>query len=216
MARPREFKMQDALHGAMDIFWVQGYAATNLPDLLKAMGITRGSFYKAFVDKRSVYLAALDFYDQNVVSGAVTLLQNANEPTLTANLMLLFGGSQEEEPQPPAPTDPQTPQEQQEQSDQAQTDQTQTDQIQRGCFICNAMIEVAPTDSDVAQRTNAMADRLYRAIYQQIDKHLPHMTTAAKEDRAQAVLHLYFGAQAMGKAGRQPHKWQNMLADILA
>ncbi|MCV6546005.1 MAG: TetR/AcrR family transcriptional regulator, partial [Cohaesibacter sp.] len=87
--------MQDALHGAMDIFWVQGYAATNLPDLLKAMGITRGSFYKAFVDKRSVYLAALDFYDQNVVSSAVTLLQNASEPTLTANLMLLFGGSQE-------------------------------------------------------------------------------------------------------------------------
>ncbi|MCV6603426.1 MAG: TetR/AcrR family transcriptional regulator [Cohaesibacter sp.] len=201
--------MQDALHGAMDIFWVQGYAATNLPDLLKAMGITRGSFYKAFVDKRSVYLAALDFYDQNVVSSAVTLLQNASEPTLTANLMLLFGGSQEKEPDPPASTDPQAPQKQQEQQDQ-------TDQAQRGCFICNAMIEVAPTDSDVAQRTNAMADRLYRAIYQQIDKHLPHMATAAKEDRAQAVLHLYFGAQAMGKAGRQPHKWQNMLADILA
>ena len=48
MARPRAFDEDVALDGAMHIFWRQGYGATNLPDLLNAMGLTRGSFYKAY------------------------------------------------------------------------------------------------------------------------------------------------------------------------
>ncbi|SNZ09274.1 transcriptional regulator, TetR family [Cohaesibacter gelatinilyticus] len=189
MARPREFEMDQALQGAMEIFWAQGYGATNLPDLLKAMGLTRGSFYKAFVDKRSVYLAALDFYDQQVVSQSVSTLNQADDPDLTQTLMPLFGNDVESE--------------------------QKSEAARRGCFICNAMVELAPTDAEVAQRTNAMADRLYRAIYGQISNHRPAMQDNAKEDKAQAVLHLYFGAQAMGKAGRQPHKWQSMLEDLL-
>ena len=79
MARPREFEMDEALEGAMQIFWRQGYGATNLPDLLKAMGLTRGSFYKAFGDKRSVYLEALKRYDENNISAAVQLLGDADQ-----------------------------------------------------------------------------------------------------------------------------------------
>ncbi len=73
MARPREFDIEEAVEGAMQIFWRQGYGATNLPDLLTAMGLTRGSFYKAFKDKRAVYLAALQRYDEQVIGGAVSL-----------------------------------------------------------------------------------------------------------------------------------------------
>ena len=67
MARPREFEYEDALRGAMDVFWTQGYRATNLPDLLKAMGLTRGSFYQAFGDKEAAYLNALDYYDSDII-----------------------------------------------------------------------------------------------------------------------------------------------------
>ena len=74
MARPREFDPEKALKGATDIFWRQGYKATNLPDLLAAMGLTRGSFYKAFRDKESVYLQALDHYDRSVVTPTVNRL----------------------------------------------------------------------------------------------------------------------------------------------
>ena len=85
MARPREFNADDALNGAMEIFWRQGYKATNLPDLLSAMGLTRGSFYKAFHDKRAVYLDVLDLYDESVVQGAVDMLSTPPAMTTSAS-----------------------------------------------------------------------------------------------------------------------------------
>ena len=55
---------------------MKGYEATSLEDLLKAMKIARGSLYKAFDDKRSIYLAALDRYDQTEVEEGIEALRN--------------------------------------------------------------------------------------------------------------------------------------------
>lgn len=76
MARPREFEIDEALEMAMHVFWSRGYEATTLPDLLAAMGISRGSFYKAFVDKRSVYFAALERYEETRVGVTVQTLMD--------------------------------------------------------------------------------------------------------------------------------------------
>jgi len=76
MARPREFDIDKALDRAMGVFWVNGYEAASLQDLLKAMKIARGSLYKAFDDKRSIYLAALDRYDQTEVEEGVVFLRD--------------------------------------------------------------------------------------------------------------------------------------------
>jgi TetR/AcrR family transcriptional repressor of nem operon len=62
MARPTEFDRQQALDAALKLFWCQGYSATSLSDLLGAMGIGRGSFYAAFGDKRSLYIACLTLF----------------------------------------------------------------------------------------------------------------------------------------------------------
>lgn len=74
MARPREFDTDDALAKAMDVFWKQGYGEARLPDLLAGMKLTRGSLYKAFKDKKSLFLRVLSDYDEQAVSGAVRLL----------------------------------------------------------------------------------------------------------------------------------------------
>ncbi len=60
--RPREFDIEEATRDAMEVFWRHGYHATSLPDLIEGMGLTRGSIYKAYEDKRSIYLAALDAF----------------------------------------------------------------------------------------------------------------------------------------------------------
>lgn len=90
MARPREFDPDIALKGAMEAFWKNGYGATNLPDLLKAMGLTRGSFYKAFKDKRSVYLAALKCYRKEAILPAVELLSNSEVQPARSRIEALF------------------------------------------------------------------------------------------------------------------------------
>jgi TetR/AcrR family transcriptional repressor of nem operon len=72
--RPREFDIDDAILDAMNVFWKQGYHATSLPDLLDATGLSRGSLYKGFGDKKSLFLRALDRYtDDSLEALAETL-----------------------------------------------------------------------------------------------------------------------------------------------
>ena len=92
MARPREFDTDDALERAMQVFWQHGYRAASLPDLLEGMGLTRGSLYKAFKDKKSLFLMVLDRYETSLVdAGAAMLADPANGDGRT-RIMALFGG----------------------------------------------------------------------------------------------------------------------------
>jgi TetR/AcrR family transcriptional regulator, transcriptional repressor for nem operon len=58
--RPREFDMEVALDKAARVFRERGYHATSIADLTEAMELASGSVYKAFDDKRAVFLAAFD------------------------------------------------------------------------------------------------------------------------------------------------------------
>lgn len=174
--------MDTALKGAMDIFWRQGFAATNLPDLLSAMGLTRGSFYKAFTDKETAYLKALDYYDGAIVSSTVDTLTTCQTETASDCLALLFAASKEPE---------------------------------RGCFICNAMVEMAPVNIRVATKANHMSARLRDAIQARIAKHHPTLDADRAEESADLILHLYFGHQAMGKSAEASGQWRSKIAHIL-
>lgn len=69
--RPRGFDIDDALDKAITVFSNQGYHGTAITDLSKAMGLTAGSLYKAFTDKRGILLAAFDRY-RTVRSGKLS------------------------------------------------------------------------------------------------------------------------------------------------
>jgi TetR/AcrR family transcriptional repressor of nem operon len=60
MPRTKEFRPEEALDAAMQLFWCRGYEATSMRDLLEGMGIGRGSFYDTFGDKHALFLASLD------------------------------------------------------------------------------------------------------------------------------------------------------------
>ncbi len=188
MARPREFDMDTAVDGAMQIFWRLGYAATNLPDLLRAMGLSRGSFYKAFGDKRSAYLAALDRYDRTCIGAAVDLLADRSKGDGRARLLRLFEST--------------------EAGDHAK---------RRGCFVCNAMVEHGPDDPTVAARTRAMSERLENAIYQALVD-IPELNCdndVSRRRKATIITRLYLGAQAMSKTGTSETDWRSLLGELL-
>lgn len=63
MSRTKEFRPEEALDAAVQLFWCRGYEATSMRDLLDGMGIGRGSFYDTFGDKRTLFLAALDRFE---------------------------------------------------------------------------------------------------------------------------------------------------------
>ncbi|MEM7438290.1 MAG: TetR/AcrR family transcriptional regulator [Pseudomonadota bacterium] len=182
MARPREFDPEVALQGATNIFWRRGFKATSLPDLLDAMGLTRGSFYKAFRDKENVYMLALDYYDRTVLSSTVADIDRCAGQEAWICLAPLF-----------APLKPD----------------------RSGCFICNAMVELGPDYPLVADKANAMANRLRKAIENVVERDDPTRTREDVAKVADLVLNLYFGRQAIGKAGGTELEWTDRLKHVL-
>ena len=62
MARPREFDYDAVVEKAMHLFWRQGYLNTSIDDIEVATGLTKGSLYKAFDNKRDLFEKCLDHY----------------------------------------------------------------------------------------------------------------------------------------------------------
>ena len=52
----------------MKLFWARGYSATALPDLLKAMGIARSSFYASFKTKRALFVECLEMFGDRTLA----------------------------------------------------------------------------------------------------------------------------------------------------
>ena len=60
----KQYDESHVLDRAMEAFWVNGYEATSINDLVAATGINRGSLYHAFTDKHEFFLRALQHYDR--------------------------------------------------------------------------------------------------------------------------------------------------------
>lgn len=119
MSRPRQFDETEAIEGAMIIFWKRGYAGTNIPDLLVAMSLTRGSVYNAFEDKRSVNLRALDHYVHTRMARALNQMVDPTTGTARERLLSFFLRTEYHSAKPARKV---------------------------GCFLCNALVELAPFD----------------------------------------------------------------------
>ena len=61
MPRSKSFDVDD-VDRAVDLFWVNGYAATSMEDLVNHLGINRGSLYSTFGSKQKLYERALERY----------------------------------------------------------------------------------------------------------------------------------------------------------
>jgi AcrR family transcriptional regulator len=78
--RPRGFDREQALDGAMRLFWRHGYEGVSVGDITAQLAIAAPSLYAAFGSKAELYRAALeryekisDFLDVNGMAEAATL-----------------------------------------------------------------------------------------------------------------------------------------------
>lgn len=68
MARPRAFDPEIVLTDVMNVFRRKGFAACSVRDLEAASGLTSGSLYNAYDDKRGLFRAASDHYLRTIVA----------------------------------------------------------------------------------------------------------------------------------------------------
>jgi TetR/AcrR family transcriptional repressor of nem operon len=59
MGRPRSFDEATAVAGAARLFATSGYEGTSVDDLVRGLGVHRGSLYSTFGSKRALYLRVL-------------------------------------------------------------------------------------------------------------------------------------------------------------
>jgi TetR/AcrR family transcriptional regulator, transcriptional repressor for nem operon len=139
MARHKEFDRDQALRKAMELFWSRGYEAASIEDLVKHMGINRQSLYDTFGHKHALYLKALDRYREVEGRRMFELLEQPG--SVKKNLRQLFEGVVEG---------------------------WLCGGQQRGCFVGNAMSELAGRCKETAARTcsNMVAaeEAFYRAL----------------------------------------------------
>ncbi len=188
MSRPRQFVEEDAVEGAMKIFWIQGYAGTNLPELLDAMSLSRGSFYKAFGDKHSVYLRAIDHYDTTLMSKSIAQLMDPANGSPKDRLKTLFSKT---------------------------TSHPDDSFFKMGCFVCNVMVERAPFDQDCAEKCDRITASLRVGLASVVREAMPEASDAEIERRAAAFQKLYTGAHAMGRMGASYGDWSELIEDLL-
>lgn len=62
MPRPKSFDVDEVIDRAVELFWVNGYAATSMEDLVTHLGINRGSLYATFGSKQELYEQAFERY----------------------------------------------------------------------------------------------------------------------------------------------------------
>jgi TetR/AcrR family transcriptional repressor of nem operon len=80
MARNLEFKEEEAIKKAMEVFWKKGYSGTSIRDLAEAMNIKISSIYNTMGDKHQLFIKCIRSYTQNRALDAQNSVSRMRSP----------------------------------------------------------------------------------------------------------------------------------------
>jgi TetR/AcrR family transcriptional regulator, transcriptional repressor for nem operon len=174
MGRPRSFDTDIAIEKAMQVFWKHGYEGASLPDLLEGMGLTRGSLYKAFTDKKTLFLKVLEHYEGKAIQSGVALLTDRAIPNGADRIMAMFTNAF----------------------------RAVTDGDDRGCLLCTTAAGPSAYDDEIAAAVSQGFDALREGIVQALMVSPKHAQMNADERGALAdmLIAQYVGLRTMARA----------------
>lgn len=173
--RPREFDVDAAVDRAIGVFAERGFHATSVGDLTEAMELTQGSLYKAFKDKKDIYIAAVERYklvqtkrfEARVQSG-----RNGREKLLAAMNFYADGSAGQSGEQ--------------------------------GCLIVGAAADLASLDDDMARVVRSAIDAREKILARLVREGQADGSVASLVDAevlAKTALCLLYGMRVVGKTG---------------
>ncbi|MBN7820096.1 TetR/AcrR family transcriptional regulator [Bowmanella yangjiangensis] len=130
MARKKEFDPDVALTKAMQFFWQNGFENTSVRDLISNTGVNFYGLYSSLGDKREIFLKSLDEYIKMYMSALNA--QKVDYQDVDSAVVSAF--------------------------DNIFAFLNGHGHI--GCMVCNAAIEVAPTDAEVALKMQAHREQV--------------------------------------------------------
>ena len=138
-ARTKDFDENEVLGKAIRLFWHKGYNGTSMQDLVDGLGISRSSLYDTYGDKHTLYIKALESYQNSSGSEMCTIISNTASAKEAIKQLLEFV-----------------------------TRNLLSDEQHKGCFMVNAGVEVAPHDDEVntllCKNEQQLENTFYKAI----------------------------------------------------
>jgi AcrR family transcriptional regulator len=184
--RPREFDLDALLDDAIDAFRTTGFAGTSIADLSSATHRTTGSLYKAFRDKRDLFLAAFDRYTSVRREALHAVAEQGKTGRERLQDVLAFHVN-------------------------ASTDA----EGRRGCLVVASAVELAAVDDEVRARVDATLAANERVLAAIIRDGRKDGSIAAGEDAdtvARVLVCLTQGMRVVGRADRAPPPAATMVA----
>jgi len=181
MPRCREFDIGHALDQALNVFWLKGYEATSMTDLMAAMGLSKSSFYECFGSKREALLAALSRYS------AREMAETRRHFSADGPVAVLLAEWVRHSIDPAACRPSQ----------------------RCGCLIVNIAVELAPHDREIEDAVRHHLDMLAAFLAETIqrgnaDGSIPSGFEPAHS--ADMLLNLIAGIQVLVKGGVETHR----------
>ncbi|QGZ65255.1 TetR/AcrR family transcriptional regulator [Paraburkholderia acidisoli] len=168
--------MRTVVEGAVRVFRERGYHATSLGDLSEATGLTAGSLYKAFGDKRGIFLAAFDHY-VNARHVQLRRLIDA-QPNARAKIHVIL---------------------------RSYAELSHGSEGRRGCLVVSSATALATLDDEMSARVEAAMRRTETLLRQLLDEGQKDGSVAAGVNAAamaRCLMALLQGFRLIGKAGR--------------
>ncbi|TAN52266.1 MAG: TetR/AcrR family transcriptional regulator [Methylococcaceae bacterium] len=189
IGRPLEFDPDQALHDAMHVFWCKGYEATSLQDLLKAMDLSKSSFYQTFGSKQQLFERCIGRYRESMATAMRERLDRAASGRQFIAEMFYAVADE-----PNGPVKP------------------------RGCLVMNTANEFAQRDPLVAEWVAQCVDRFKNIFQAAVQRAQQEGDIAADKDAAVLAHYLVSsmsGLKTMVKAGAGANTVKDIVRVIL-
>jgi TetR/AcrR family transcriptional regulator, transcriptional repressor for nem operon len=174
--RPRGFDPDEALDRAIGTFSENGYHASSLGKLTTAMEIAEGSLYKAFGDKRGVFLAAFERYVMLRAERLAQELTTARTGREKVRAVLTV-----------------------------YAENSHGKVGRRGCLLVGSAVDLAESDPDIAKRVSAVIAGHEKRLVEFIREGQEDGSVAAQVDAevtGRLLLCVMQGMRVLGKTGR--------------
>lgn len=158
--RPKDFDEAAVLDKALDLFWRKGYEATNLEELLRVMGLGKGSMYHNFGNKREVFKLALNRFNERFITSLEVDIAKSKDPI--AFIKDYFRNIPKQS----------------------------SDDHRRGCFLGNTLAELACIDAGLEKLAAEHLAKIEQTFYKAIRSAQQSGKLKSKTDARLLAIHL--------------------------
>ena len=172
MARQKEFKREEVLEKALEVFWCKGYNGTSFQTLTEGMSINRQSIYDTYGDKHTLFIEALNYYYKKNTASVSHFAQHKPVKELVRSFL-----------------------------DKTIVDTT-AEQKNKGCFLQNVTLEMVPHDKEVVAIVNQNLEDLTTIFQALITRGIKSGEIVTNQTAASLAIYLVNTTQGLITLGK--------------